>query len=87
MHSATVFILVCYQYVKVTAVLVLPEDSEYTRGWWRCLIAPAHDVRLGASSSQPRDGLLAGAIGLGATWVESEWLRECRLLATVPELC
>lgn len=30
---STVFILACDQYVKATAVFVLPEDSEYTRGW------------------------------------------------------
>lgn len=74
------------QYEKVTAVFVLPEDREYTRGWWRCLIAPAHDVRLSDSSSHPWDGVPEGSRGWGGTWVECDGLRERRSLATAPEL-
>lgn len=74
------------QNLKISTVFGLPDDREYTKGWWRRLMAPAQDVLVGDSSWQPCKGELTRARSLGEVWAKSDGLSEGRSLLSTTEL-
>lgn len=71
---------------KKSTVFGLPDDREYAKGWWRRLMAPAHDVLVSDSSSHPCEGELTRPRSLGEVWAKSDGLSEGRSLLMATEL-